>query len=86
MIGKHNAPDPAAAVSVTPSFSAFHTQASSVALHSAVARQIVVCADYVVPPSLDKHKLHTILFDDPAVRRQYAKKLDNKKVAVADKE
>eukprot|EP00965_Chrysotila_dentata_P200834 6180205-Pleurochrysis_carterae.AAC.2 len=32
----------------TPSFSAFHTQTISIALHSAVARQIAVYAGYVV--------------------------------------
>eukprot|EP00965_Chrysotila_dentata_P223014 6193335-Pleurochrysis_carterae.AAC.2 len=34
-----------------PSSSAFHTQSSSMGLHSAVARQIAVYADYVVPSS-----------------------------------
>eukprot|EP00965_Chrysotila_dentata_P097689 3229757-Pleurochrysis_carterae.AAC.4 len=36
-----------------------------------------------------KHKLHTIVFNDklhPAVRRQYAKKLNDDKAAAADKE
>eukprot|EP00965_Chrysotila_dentata_P166035 5482161-Pleurochrysis_carterae.AAC.2 len=44
-------PDPVAAVSGTPSCSAFHTQFTSIALHSAVATQIAVYADYVVPSS-----------------------------------
>eukprot|EP00965_Chrysotila_dentata_P118383 3913219-Pleurochrysis_carterae.AAC.2 len=47
----HLLPDPVATVSGNSSFSAFHTQSISIALHSAVARQIAVYADYVVPSS-----------------------------------